>query len=138
VLASEHLLRLACLDFSREIVERAGQIVADRLAGPRPFDQYGQVVDAPAERFAEAAILLEAAPALKQLLGRRLVLPEIWRGYTLFDVREFFVGAGCVKDGSADRRRGGSGRRTCEADRRIPWPRLLLHQRGLETPSRGV
>ena len=105
VLAAEHLLRFASFDFRAEIVEPAHQIVDDRLARLRPFDEDGEIVGAALQRFAEIDVALECLAALEDLLRRRLVLPEIGIGRLLFYLGEFVRGAGGVKDSSADRMR---------------------------------
>jgi hypothetical protein len=122
MLAAEHLLGLAGVDLAAELVERAAEILRDRLAGFGPLDEDVQVVEASAERRAQLAILLDAAAPLQQLLRGRLVLPEIRCGNAFFDSSQFGVGAGGVKDGSAGRWRGAPDPRTCEADRPIGWP----------------
>jgi hypothetical protein len=92
VLAAQHLLRLARVDFLTQFIERPREVVADSLARLRPFDEYREVVDTARERLAERAIVLEAAPPLQQLLRRRLVLPEVRLGDFLLYLREFFGG----------------------------------------------
>jgi hypothetical protein len=121
VLAAEHLLRLARIDLLRELVQAATEIVGHGLSGFRPFHEHRQVVGALLQGSAEGLILFEPAPPLQQLLGRRLVLPEIRLGDTLFDFRQFVCVAGGVKDSSAVRRRawrdprnGGAARRVAE------------------------
>ena len=118
VLAAEHLLDLARVDFLREILEPARHVVADGLPLLRPFEEDAEVVGAPFQRIAELTILFETAAALQQLLGGRLVLPEVRVRNALFDSGEFVRGTGGVKDSSADRTRvwrgpdtGGAGRR---------------------------
>jgi len=46
VLAAEHLLGFAGVDFLREIVESLGEIIGDRLAGLRPFDEHAEIFGA--------------------------------------------------------------------------------------------
>ena len=48
VLAAEHLLGLAGVDLAAELVERAAEIVGDRLPRFRPLDEDGEIVDAAA------------------------------------------------------------------------------------------
>ncbi len=103
VLAAEHLLGLAGVDLRGELVEPAGEVVGDRLARFGPFDEHGEVVGAAPQRFAEIAVLFEAAAALQQLLGGRLILPEVRIGDALFDRCEFVGGTCGVKDSSAGR-----------------------------------
>jgi hypothetical protein len=105
VLAAEHLLDLAGLDFLIEKVERLGELGIDRLAGLRPLQKHGEVVAAPLQRHHQIAILFEAAAALQRLLCFSLVFPEIGRGRAGFETGQFFVGAGRFKDNSADRQR---------------------------------
>jgi len=126
VLAAEHLLGFTGVDLRGEIVERAAEIVGDRLPGLAPFDEHRQVLEPLAQRFAEIAILFEAAPALQQLLRRRLVFPEVRGTDALFDGLQLVGGMCCVKGSSAGRRRGAPDRDTCEAVRPTGMPRLKL------------
>jgi hypothetical protein len=122
VFAAEHLLRLAGIDLGRELVERGAEIVGDRLARFSPLDEHGKIVDAPLQRIAEIAILLEPSPALEKLLCRRLILPEVRIRDARFDFGEL-VGRLCrVKDSSAGRWRGAPGLRACEAVRPVGGP----------------
>jgi hypothetical protein len=125
VLAAEHLLRLARLDGGRELVEGSPQVVGDRLPHARPFDQDVQVLEPAAQRVAQVTLLLEPAAALQNFLRTGLVLPEVGGGDALFYACEFFRGAGCVKDSSADRPRGARDPDACEAARRVERPSLL-------------
>jgi hypothetical protein len=85
VLATEHFLDLAGIDGVREILEATCEIVGDRLASLGPLHQDGEILGATLERFAQIAIFFKTPATLKQLLGRRLVLPEVGCGYALFD-----------------------------------------------------
>ena len=105
VLAAEHLLDLAGLHFLVERVERLRELGVDRLAGLGPLDEHGEIVALLLERRDELAILLEPAAALQHLLRFGLVLPEIGRGGARLEAGQFFVGAGGLKDSSADRQR---------------------------------
>ncbi len=89
VLSAEHLLGLAGVHFLRKIVEALGKIFEDRLAGLRPLDQDTQVLGATPERLAQVLVVFEAPSPLQQLLGGRLVLPEIRSRNTLFYSGEF-------------------------------------------------
>jgi hypothetical protein len=118
VLPAEHLLGLAGLDFSAELVEPAREIVGDRLPGLRPLDEDGQIVGTPLQGFGQVAIVFEPAPALQQLLRRGLVLPEVGIRNALLYLGELIGGTCGVKDSSADRKRawrdpdiGGAARR---------------------------
>jgi hypothetical protein len=121
VLTAEHLLRLPGVNRSREIVETACEVVGDRLACLCPLDQDGKVVGSASQRLAEVAILFEPSSALQQLLGGRLILPEIRLRDAFFYCGKFFCGAGRVKDNSAGLTRGELNPGTCEADRRVVW-----------------
>jgi hypothetical protein len=117
VLATEHLLGLAGLDFDRELVEPAREVLDHGLTRLRPLDQHREVVDTALERVAHVAVVFEPAPPLQQLLRRRLVFPEVGIGDALLYLRELVAGACGVKDSSADRTRawrdpdtGGAGR----------------------------
>jgi hypothetical protein len=85
VLAAEHLLCFPGVDRRREIVEAAGKIIGHRLPRLGPFHQHREIVSPAPERVAQIAVLFEPAAALQQFLGRRLVLPEVRLGYTVFD-----------------------------------------------------
>jgi hypothetical protein len=115
VLAAEHLLRLTGVDFGRQPVERAPEIVGDRLPRLGPFREDRQVLQPRVERVPELEIFLEAAAALQELLGRRLILPEIREGDFFFYLLELVRGACGVKDSSAGQRPVGSDPDTCEA-----------------------
>jgi len=77
VLAAEHLLHFAGLDFLIERVESLRELNVHRLAGFRPFDQYREIVGALPQRHHQIAILLEPLAALQDLLRLGLVLPEV-------------------------------------------------------------
>jgi hypothetical protein len=121
VLAAEHLLRLAGFDFADQFVEAASEILGDRLPRLRPFDEDGEILDAPAQRLAQVPILLEAAAALQQLLRPGLVLPEIRIGNAQLYPGELVGGTRGVKDSSADRPRAWRGPDTGGAARRVEW-----------------
>jgi hypothetical protein len=104
VLAAEHLLDLAGLDFLVERVESLDELAVDVFAGLRPFDKDREVVALLPERQDEIAILLEAPPALQDLLCFCLVFPEIVGGRAGVQLRQLFFGSGRLKDSSADRR----------------------------------
>ena len=104
VLAAEHFLGLAGIDFSAEVVERARELVQDGLSRLRPLDQHGEIVDATLERVAHRAVVFEPPTPLQQLLRGRLILPEIRVADALFYFCEFFRGPRGVKDSSAARR----------------------------------
>jgi hypothetical protein len=127
VLPAEHLLRLAGVYLAGEFVERAAEIVGNRLAGFGPFHQHVEIVQASAERRAQLAILFEPAAPLHDLLRLGLIFPEVRSGDAFFYFCEFDFGAGGVKDGSAGPWRGAPDPRTCEADRPVakPMGRLL-------------
>jgi hypothetical protein len=77
VLAAEHLLGLAGVHFLREIVEALGEIVDDRLAGLRPFDEHAEILGTTTQRIIQRLVVLEAPASLQQLLSSRLILPEV-------------------------------------------------------------
>ena len=121
VLAAEHLLRLAGLDFADQLVEPAREVFGDRLPRLRPFDEDGEIVDAPLERLAQVAVVFEAAAPLQQLLRAGLVLPEVRIGNAQLYPGEFVGGAGGVKDSSADRTRAWRGPDIGGAARLTGW-----------------
>jgi hypothetical protein len=105
VLPAEHLLGLAHLDLAGERLERLGELRLRRLPLARPLDQDPEILDAPAKRFAQLAVFLQPPAALQQLLGGRLVFPEIGRGEARLDLRQLLARTCGVKDSSADPRR---------------------------------
>jgi hypothetical protein len=107
VLPAEHLFDLAGLHFPIEDVEGLRELRVDRLAGLRPLDEHTEIVALLLQRSTEVAVLFEAPAALQDFLRLRLVLPEIRRGGFGFELGQFLIGAGGLKDSSADRRRVG-------------------------------
>jgi len=105
VLAAEHFLDLAGLHFLIERLERLREFGIHRLARLGPFDEHPEVVALLLERHDQVAVLFEAAPALQHLLGFGLVFPEIGRGGARLEAGQFLVGAGDLKDSSADPQR---------------------------------
>jgi hypothetical protein len=122
VLATQHLLGLAGVNLTRQIVQRAPEVLGDRLTGLGPFDENRQVLDTSPQPVAEVAIFFEAAAALKKLLRGGLVFPEIRLGYACFDFGEFVGGFGGVKDSSAGPWRVAPDPRACEAVRPVEGP----------------
>jgi hypothetical protein len=118
VLSSEHLLGFAGVDHVRQFVEPVREVVEDWLTPLGPLDQDGEILPTRPQRLAEGTILFQPSAPLQQLLGCRLVLPEIGFGDALLYGCEFGCGMCGVKDSSADRMRGGRGPDTCEAVRR--------------------
>jgi hypothetical protein len=123
VFATKHLLRLPGLDLCFEFVERAREILSDRLPRFGPFREDVQVVDSLIERRRQLAILLEPPAALEQFLSGRLILPEVRSRQALFYPCKFVGRLGGVKDGSAGQRRGGPVPDVCGAARLgvRPW-----------------
>jgi hypothetical protein len=119
VLAAQHFLGFARFDLRRQLVERPAQVVSDRLTRLRPLHEHREIVGATAERLAQLAVFFQAAAALQELLGRRLILPEVGGGNALFDLCQFGRRTGGVKDSSAGRWRAAPDPRTCEAVRRV-------------------
>jgi hypothetical protein len=107
VLAAEHLLDLAGLDFFVERVEALRELALDGFAGLGPLEQHLQVLAALLQRLREIAILFETAPALQDLLRFGLVLPEIGRRGACLETMELFFGFGGFKDSYADLQRAG-------------------------------
>jgi hypothetical protein len=105
VLAAEHLLDLARLHFGVEGVERYRELGVNRLACLCPLDEDGQVVASLPERDDEVPILLQAPPALQDLLSLSLVLPEVRRRGKRLESVQFVVRAGGLKDSSASSQR---------------------------------
>jgi hypothetical protein len=105
VLAAEHLLDFAGLDFLFQRLEGLAEFGVDRLAGLGPLHEHGQVVAALPERHHQIVILLEPAAALQNFLCFGLVFPEIGRGGARLQAFQLLLGAGRFKDSSADRRR---------------------------------
>ncbi len=92
VLAAEHLLDLAGLDFGLQLVETAHEIAADVLAGVEPLAQDDEVVGALAQRLQQRDVFVEAPAPLQHLLRRGLVVPEVGRAGLRFEAREFLLG----------------------------------------------
>jgi hypothetical protein len=105
VLAAEHLLDFAGLDFLIEAVERLRELAVDGFARLGPFEEDGEVVALLPERQHQIAILFEPAAALQDPLRFGLIFPEVWRGGARLEAVQFFVGAGDLKDSSADPQR---------------------------------
>jgi hypothetical protein len=105
VLAAEHLLDLARLHFGVERVERDCKLGVNRLARLCPFNEDGQVVASLPERDDEVPILLQAPPALQDLLSLSLVLPEVRRRGKRLESVQLVVRAGGLKDSSASSQR---------------------------------
>jgi hypothetical protein len=105
VLAAEHLLDLAGLHLLIERFEGLAELGVDGFAGFRPLDEHGQIVALFLQRTNEIEILFQPTPALQDLLGIALVLPEIRRGGARFEAGQFLFGFGGFKDSSADRQR---------------------------------
>ena len=111
VLAAEHLLDLAGLDFDLQLVEPAHEVAADVLAGVEPLAQDDQVVGALAQRLQQRDVFVEAPAPLQHLLRRGLVVPEVGRAGLRLEAREFLLGASGVKDTSRVRQRAAAGPR---------------------------
>jgi hypothetical protein len=62
-----------------------------------------EIVETPAKRHAQPAVVLEPPPSLQQLLCAGLIFPEVRQRNTFFDFGKFDFGSGSVKDGSAGR-----------------------------------
>jgi hypothetical protein len=105
VLAAEHLLDLARVDFGGEARQPLLEFVADRFPAFSPFDEDGEIVRAALERQAEVPILFEAAAPLEELLRGGLVFPEVWFADLCLYGNELGFELGGVKDNSAGRRR---------------------------------
>jgi hypothetical protein len=105
VLAPEHFLDFAGLDFLVQRFDRQVELGVDRLACLGPLHQYGEIVALLFERYDQFAILLEPAPALQNFLGFSLVFPEVGRGGARLETGQLLIGAGGLKDSSADPQR---------------------------------
>jgi hypothetical protein len=92
VRSAEHLLDLARLHLLVECFEALRELTVDRFAGLRPFDEDRQVVAPLPERRDEVEILLDTPAALQNLLGFRLIFPEVRRGGSRLDAGQFFAG----------------------------------------------
>jgi hypothetical protein len=91
VRSAEHLLDLAGLHLLVECFERLRELAVHRFTGLGPFHENGQVVAALPEGCNEVEILLDAPAALQNLLGFRLIFPEVWRGGARLDAGQFFA-----------------------------------------------
>jgi hypothetical protein len=107
VLASEHLLGFTGLDLLIERVEPLFELGVHVLTGLDPLGEHAQILALLAQRKNEVAVLLDASPALQDLLCFGLVSPEIGRGSFGLDSGELVFGLGGLKDSYADPQRVG-------------------------------
>jgi hypothetical protein len=121
VLATEHLLDFARLDFGGERAEGLIELGFDRLSSFGPLDEHGQIVCAPLQRLTEVAILLEPPAALQELLRRGLVFPEIRFGNFRLDGGQLGLELRGVKDSSGDRKPASRDPDTAVLARRAEW-----------------
>ena len=87
----------------------------DVLARARPFDEHGQIVAAPLQRFAQLDVLFDPALALHHLLRLVLVVPEAGRRYALRELRQLLIESSPLKDASAVHPHVRGGPRTVES-----------------------
>jgi hypothetical protein len=118
VLAAEHLLGLGRFDDRVELVEPAREVRFDVFAAAPPLHEHVEIVETPAQRVAKGAVVVQASPALHDLLRLGLAVPEGRFGYLLFDFGELFIEAGALKDTSGVPPRAGSGLRIAVSVRR--------------------
>src|SRR5580700_10578905 len=113
---------LGGIEVARELAEATRQVGPDVLALTRPVDEDAEIVGLPPKRFRERAIGLEPPPALQDLLGVGLVLPEVGCGGLRLEFGQLAIESGFVKAPSAHRRRGPRDPRTRERARRRSEP----------------
>jgi hypothetical protein len=77
VLTAEHFLDFAGLHFLIEDVEPLREVPFHGFSGCHPLGKNLQIVALAAQREHKVAILFHPAAALEDLLGLRLVLPEV-------------------------------------------------------------
>ena len=131
VLAAEHLLDLAGLDFLIEGIDGLRELGIDGLARFGPLDEHGEVVALSPQRADQIAVLLEAAAALQHFLRFGLILPEVGRGGARLEAGQLFVGPRGFKDSSADRRRAWRDPRSGEAGLRRSASRYCTRRRDI-------
>src|SRR5688572_22414034 len=119
VLAAEHLLDLAALDETGELIEAVSQLRSDVFPLARPVEQHAQVIGLRLERGDELDLFLDAPAALEGFLRLDLIVPEVRGGGARLYLGELVLGACGFKDNSGDRRpasrdpdSGGSSHRT--------------------------
>jgi hypothetical protein len=105
VLAAEHLLDLAGVDFGRKRLEAPLDVALDLLALLEPLHEHGEVVGSAAQRLDEREVVLQPAAPLEDLLGLRLILPEVRRRDLQLEALELVARSRRLKDSSAGRRR---------------------------------
>jgi hypothetical protein len=127
VLAAEDALRLRGLDPLLEPVEPRGEVGGDVFPGGGPLGQHSQVGFLLPDRFGEVDVVLEPAPALQDLLGFGLVLPEVGLADQRLEAVGLVTRAFGLKDTSAAPRIASRGRRAGGRDLplRMPLPCLL-------------
>jgi hypothetical protein len=103
VLAREHLLGLGGFHLRLELVEPAGELGGDVLAGGGPLEEHAEVLDPARQRVAQLDVVGEPAPALQRLLGLLRIAPEAGVGNAGFERGQLVGAGGTVKDSSADR-----------------------------------
>jgi hypothetical protein len=77
VLAAEHLLDLAGLDETTELLDAGTELRCDILPLTRPVDEDAKIVCFGFEGGDQLDLLLDSTPALEDFLRLDLVVPEI-------------------------------------------------------------
>jgi hypothetical protein len=119
--AGEHRPDFAGLYVGGVRAKAALEIAEHVLPLPGPVEQDHQIVGLAPERVGQAQVILDAAPALRGLLGQRLILPEIRRGGRRLDFAQFALQSRIVKVPSAEQRRGRTDRCRGGRVRRGSW-----------------
>src|SRR5207302_10948307 len=125
VLAAQHLLDLAGVDQTRELVDAGRQLAGDILALAGPFDEHTKILGALSERIDQLNFLFDPPAALKKLLCFGLIGPEVGRRGALFYAGEFFGWASGLNDSSGGRRRASPSLDICGSVRRWQEPMLF-------------
>jgi hypothetical protein len=102
VRAAEHFLDFGGFDCGLELVETTDEVAGHLLALPCPLDEDAKVLGASFQRLTRGGVFFDPAPALQDLLGLGLILPEIGLGDPLLDFGDLLRRVGGVKDTSGD------------------------------------
>jgi hypothetical protein len=102
VRAAEHFFDFGRFDGGLELVQTTHEVAGHILALTCPLDEDAKILGAALQRLTRGGVFLDPAPALQDLLGLGLVLPEIGLGDPLLDIGDLLRRVGGVKDTSGD------------------------------------
>jgi len=86
VLTAQHLLRLGAFDVLAQFLEAPGDVCGDVLPRLCPFEKDVEVIAPPLQRAEQREVVIQASPALHDLLRLGLIVPEGWIGDRFFDI----------------------------------------------------